>query len=131
MNTYLYTLKKPFEFRHRHFNNVDFEREDVKWLIIKGGKLTISAEYSWDGCTPKWQPFGLFTIGTPDGALRHGVPWIYHPSLVHDVLCQFRKILPFTQEQVTEIWSEHLQEVKWPLHAVYTYAVDKFGPQDF
>ncbi len=128
MSVYLYTLSAPFSYSHYHFDGVTFSNE---WITIADGILTIKTAYSWDGCTPKWQPFGLFTIGTPDGALRFGKPWLYYQSLVHDVLCQFRHQLPFNQEQVTQIFSEHMQGTKWPLHQLYTNAVTIFGPSDF
>lgn len=74
---------------------------------------------------------GLFSIGTPDGALRHGVPWTYYASLVHDVLCQFRHEIPLSQQQVTQIFKEQLEESKWPLTKLYVMAVTKLGPKDF
>lgn len=128
MTPYLYTLEKPFTHSHRHFNDLTYSND---WVSFEDGILTISPSYSWDGCTPKWQPLGLFTLGTPDGALRYGKPWVHDPSLVHDALCQFRQQLHFSQQQVTEIFDEHLIAVKWPLRKTYTFAVDKFGPQDF
>ncbi len=128
MPVYLYTLPAPFSYSHCHFDGVNFSND---WITISDGTLTINTAYSWDGCTPKWQPFGLFTIGTPDGALRYGKSWLHDQSLVHDVLCQFRHQLPFSQEQVTQIFSEHMQAVQWPLHRTYTFAVNHLGPQDF
>ncbi len=128
MPVYLYTLSASFSYSHRHFDSVSFSNN---WIAIADGSLIVNAAYSWDGCTPKWQPFGLFTIGVPDGALRYGKPWLYFESLIHDVLCQFRAELPFTQQQVTQIFKEDLQRAKWPLWKLYTLGVNYLGPQDF
>ncbi|NQZ32530.1 MAG: hypothetical protein HRU06_14780 [Oceanospirillaceae bacterium] len=124
----LYCLPKPYRFRHSLLAGVQFKNQ---WLTIKNGTLTIATHYAWDGCTPKYTILGLFTIGIPDGTLRNGLPWLYHPSLVHDVLCQFRHQLPFTQQQVTQIFNDHLHAVNWPLTTLYTTAVTLLGPQDF
>ena len=128
MTVYLYTLLEPYTYEHQFLKGVEFSNQ---WIEISEGKLTVHANYSWDGCTPKWQPLGLFTIGVPDGALRNGKPWLYYESLIHDVLCQFRDCLPFTQQQVTQIFKEDLQRAKWPLCQLYTAGVNYLGPQDF
>jgi hypothetical protein len=128
MPVYLYTLELSYQHSHALFDGIEFKNE---WISINNGELTIHSKYSWDGCTPKAQPFGLFTIGTPDGSLRFGKPWLYYPSLVHDALCQFRDDLPFTKQQVIQIFEEHLQQVEWPLCTLYVAAVKHFGPQDF
>ncbi|MEM5528080.1 hypothetical protein WN093_04545 [Gammaproteobacteria bacterium AS21] len=128
MAVYLYTLDPPYRHVHTHFDGVEFSNQ---WITISNGRLTINSQYSWDGCTPKVQPLGLFTIGTPDGSLRFGKPWLYYPSLVHDALCQFRDELPFTKQHVIDIFEEHLQQVEWPLCTLYVAAVKRFGPQDF
>ena len=128
MTVHLYTLDAHYTYVHPIFSDITFKNQ---WINIESGTLTVNQLYSWDGCTPKIQPFGLFTIGTPDGALRFGKPWLYYCSLVHDALCQFRHELPFTQRQVTQIFSDHMQSAQWPLQRTYTFAVNHLGPQDF
>ena len=128
MAVFLYRLKQSYSYVHPVLNDVSFANQ---WVDITNGCITIKKNYAWDGCTPKWQPLGLLTIGTPDGVLRFGKPWLYHSSLIHDVLVQFRKELPFTQQQVTQIFKEHMQQTKWPLWRIYTAAVNYLGPQDF
>ncbi|RXJ74388.1 hypothetical protein CS022_04090 [Veronia nyctiphanis] len=117
-----------YRYSHPEFEGVIFKND---WLMIKDTTLTINAGYAWDGATPKWQPFGLFTVGTPDGALRFNLPWTYQATLVHDALTQFRDTLPLSKRQVTQIFDDQLYELKWPLRKLYVWAVDRFGPQDF
>lgn len=128
MSVWLYKINRPFSYQHPELSTIDFENT---WLTIRDGQLTIASEYAWDGCSPKISLFGLWTIGTPDGALRYGKPWTYYASLVHDVLCQFRHEHPLTQKQVTTIFQDMLTEVHWPWRKVYVWAVDYLGPQDF
>jgi hypothetical protein len=125
---YKYKLPAAYQLEHPTFKHVVFSNE---FLTIGGGVLSIEAGYCWDGCSPKTNILGLFEIGTPDGIQRHGLPWLYYPSLVHDVLCQFRHRLPFSKDQATGIFSDLMNDTKWPLATLYTSAVHKFGPQDF
>ncbi len=101
------------------------------WVVIANGRMKISAGYAWDGCSPKYQLMGLWSFGTPDGVLREGEPWLYEPSLVHDVLCQFRAELPVTKAQSVRIFNDMMVDRNWPLRRLYTWAVDKLGPQDW
>ena len=128
MGAYQYCLEEDYTYCHTAFKGVSFSNG---WLTIADGKITIYKGYAWDGCSPKIYVFGLFIIGTPDGALRFGKPWTYYASLVHDVLCQFRHDIPLSKEQVTQIFNDQLLEAKWPLRRPYVKAVDKLGPQNF
>ncbi|MFD2179599.1 hypothetical protein [Veronia pacifica] len=128
MKVWIYYLSEPFHYQHQAFGDVEFSNA---WFSIKDQTLTIRSGYAWDGATPKWQPLGLFTVGTPDGALRCGLPWTYHATLVHDVLCQFRHQLPLSKQQVNQVFDDQLRELGFPLRALYVWAVNKFGPQDF
>lgn len=125
---YKFKLDSEYSYKHRYFSGIQYIND---WFSIENGVLCVKSEYVWDGCTPKFHIMGLFSIGTPDGALRHGVPWTYYASLVHDVLCQFRYEIPLSQRQVTQIFKEQLEESKWPLTKLYVMAVTKFGPKDF
>ncbi len=128
MKVYRYRLNTLYIFRHRCLTDIHFKNQ---WLSISQSVMEINTSYAWDGCTPKWQPFGLFTVGVPDGADRFGKPWLYYPSLVHDVLCQFRHQIPLSQRQATQIFDDHLLEIKWPLRRLYVWGVKYLGPQDF
>lgn len=128
MYVWRYQLDEDFSYEHHHFLGIEFENE---WIRIEGGVISVKKGYAWDGCSPKKNIFGLFTIGTPDGALHLGKPWAAQASLVHDTLCQFRKTLPLTKQQVVEIFDDQLKALDWPLRRAYVWAVDRFGPQDF
>jgi hypothetical protein len=125
---YKYRIDKPFIINAPIFDGVVFKNE---WLTIGGGMATITEGYCWDGCSPKANILGVFELGVPDGLQRQGLPWLYHASLVHDVLCQYRDRLPFTKNEVTALFNKMMVDTKWPLAKLYTRAVDKFGPQDF
>ena len=128
MHVWRYQLSEPYSYHHPEFEGVAFSND---WVTVQDGQVTITTGYSWDGCSPKRYVLGLVTLGTPDGALRFGKPWTWEASLVHDVLCQFRKDIPLSKQQVTKIFNDQLAESKWPLRRLYVWAVDKLGPQDF
>ncbi len=128
MHVWRYQLSKTYHYKHSIFEGITFAND---WLSISDGKISIQSGYAWDGCSPKCDLFGLFTIGTPDGTLRFGKPWTYHASLVHDVLCQFRHDITLSKQQVTQIFNDQLAECQWPLRRLYVWAVNTFGPQDF
>ena len=123
-----YKLDKPRTFTHPALAGVRFYSD---WTVIEDGNMTIAAGYAWDGCSPKYQLLGLWSLGTPDGVLREGEPWLYEPSLVHDVLCQFREHLHISKAQSVQIFNDMMAERHWPLRRLYTWAVDNFGPQDW
>ena len=123
-----YRLERDFVLEHPVFDDIAFVND---WCEISSGKLQVYKGYAWDGCSPKRTVLGLITVGAPDGALRHGKPWTYYASLVHDVLCQYRRELKLTKAQVVGVWRDMLIDAQWPLTGLYTKAVDWFGPQDF
>ena len=125
---YKFKLSELYCYAHALLENVTFTNA---WCQIKDGVLTVNTGYAWDGCSHKINILGLMTIGTPDGSLYHGKPWTYDASLVHDVLCQFRRDIPLSKTQVTQLFDEMLKEVGWPLRKPYVWAVDHWGPQDF
>lgn len=132
MKAYKFKLDEDYTYKHGLFEGVEFISE---WASIAGGQITIRKGYAWDGCSPKRTFTGLFAFGTPDGVLRHGKPWTYHASLVHDVLCQYRGQYNgqhgLSQLQVVWIFGDMLKEVNWPLTKLYVWAVSRLGPQDF
>ena len=125
---YLYKLEKDYTYQHPIFDGVLFENE---WCHITGSKITVKAGYACDGCTPKVDLLGLVTLGVPDGRLHEGRPMTYHASLIHDVLCQYRRELPFSKRGVVTLFADMLSDVGFPLRRLYVSCVDQFGPQDF
>ena len=128
MKAWKYKLDKAYTLTHPILAGITYSND---WVKISNSKMVISKDYAWDGCSPKFTFLGLFSFGTPDGISYLGYPWLYHPSLVHDVFCQFRKEIPISKEHVVTIWEDMLVARKWPLTKLYVFFVDKFGPQDF
>ena len=62
----------------------------VRLILERGGRITVTREYAWNGCSPKVCIFDLL-VGTPDGVVhvRTGRPKTYFASMVHDALYQF------------------------------------------
>ena len=125
---WLYCLDKPYTFSHPLLNGIEFKND---WVVIRDGEMTISARYAWDGCTPRYHIAGLVSLGVPNGVLRLGKPWTYFGSLIHDVLCQFRRLIKISKQAVVQIFSDVLERDKFPLRPLYVFMVDRFGPQDF
>lgn len=115
-----FVLKEDFTHKHDLLKNENFENKFVK---VKDGFITVKAGYAWDGCTPNLSVFGLFVIGTPNGTTHLGKPWLYNVSLVHDALCQFRENLNLSHKETTQIFYDHMKEVKWPLKYIYYLGV--------
>ena len=129
MHVWRYQLSQDYTYNHPEFALV--RNIAVPYVSIKDSTIRIGAGYSWDGCSPKLYILGFWTVGTPDGALKQGLPWTYHASLVHDALCQYRHVVGLNKQQVLRVFNDQLAEAKWPLRKLYVWAVDKFGPQDF
>ena len=125
---YLYKLFHSYEYTHQALEGITF---DNAWCSIDNGTIVIYEGYAWDGCSPKKDVLGLFTIGTPDGRLQEGKPITYYASLVHDALCQFRQDIDISKAQTVEIFRDMLNEAGFGLANIYAYAVDKRGPQNF
>jgi hypothetical protein len=88
------------------------------WATIKNGVMTVHEGYEWDGCSPKKRIFGKL-FGTPDGRKD-------------ELLCQYRHSLPYLRKcQCTKTFEDYLKLANWKFTKIYTFAVDKFGPQDF
>ena len=62
----------------------------VRLILERGGRITVTRGYAWNGCSPKFCIFDIL-IGIPDGVVdsRTGKPKTYYASLVHDALYQF------------------------------------------
>lgn len=130
MKTWRYKLNAPFTYSHALLQGVVFSCE---WATIKDGCISIEQGYAWDGCSPAWNiPKTNRWLGTPDGFRRKdGKPESYEASLVHDVLCQFSKLIPMTKEQVCDLFYEMLRQGGFskPTAKLYRKAVYIFGPQ--
>lgn len=90
--------------------------------------LIIRKDYSWDGCTPKFN-VGNRMLGVWDGLfnLNFHQQDTYNASMVHDVLCQFRSQHPLRREDVDKIFLYMLQRDKFALAWVYYLAVKYVG----
>jgi len=106
------------------FNNPWLEISENGDIIIKG---THADGYAWDGCTPKFNIFDLFLIGTPDGRtiVNTGKPITYYASLVHDILCQFRKDIGISRRQADKVFLIYLGDFN--LRYLYYIAVRTYG----
>ena len=127
-NHWRYALANDYGHASRQLDGIDFEND---WVTIRRGTIAIKAGYAWDGCSPCISVLGLFYLGTPDGAQHLGMPATYHASLVHDVLCQWKKEIPISKAATVALFHNLLQEVNFPLAGLYAAAVNRFGPQDF
>lgn len=129
---WLYTLSEDYAYEHSMLEGLTWT---APWAYIRNGKLTVKAGYSWDGATPKRQFLGLWTWGTPDGILRKGKPWLYYPTLVHDVACQYgldKDIgFPLDAKASHQLFYYAMEEVEWELAPLYFRAVKWFGPKKF
>lgn len=126
IHNWTYQLEKDFVYKHRFFENIEVSSD---WFNIKDGEITIYAGYSWDGCTPKYHFLGLKIFGTPDGVLRHGKPWLYFPSLVHDCLIQFNRETPLGRHEIHNLFKDMMHKEEWPLANLYFRFVWWFGPK--
>lgn len=127
-NHWRYALANDYGHASPQLHGIDFEND---WVTIHRGNIVIKAGYAWDGCSPCISVLGLFYLGTPDGAHHLGVPATYHASLVHDVLCQWKKEIPISKAATVALFHDLLLEVRFPLAGLYAFAVNRLGPQDF
>ena len=127
-NHWRYALANDYGHTSPQLGAIDFEND---WVTIRSGNIAIRAGYAWDGCSPCISVLGLFYLGTPDGAHHLGVPATYHASLVHDVLCQWKREIPISKAATVTLFHDLLREVRFPLAGLYACAVNRFGPQDF
>jgi len=80
----------------------------LRLRITKEGEIIVFQGYSWDGNSPKINVFDLFWFGTPDGLMTNNKPIAYYPSLIHDVLGQFKRYpqMPakFRSDKKYDLW---------------------------
>lgn len=91
---WLYRLEENFSWESPLDIKQDYAFKDrtgvVRLILERGGRITVTRGYAWNGCSPKFCFFDIL-IGTPDGVVdsRTGRPKTYYASLVHDALYQF------------------------------------------
>lgn len=93
------------------------------WLTIGPHyKLTISAEYAWDGASPKLK-VGPFWIGTPDFMCNT------RGTCVHDALYQFMHVdhFPYSRKDADTVFYNLMRDDGFKLLGTYHGAVRLFG----
>ena len=103
---YIYKLNKQ-EFFKTNIKDKNFENE---WLRInKDGAMSVNINYSWNGCTPKFD-FLNFMIGTPEGKyIDYNRPITWRASLIHDCLYQFKRDIKITRKEADLIFYHELK----------------------
>ncbi|HSM13360.1 MAG TPA: hypothetical protein VLA66_04775 [Thermoanaerobaculia bacterium] len=102
---------------------------EVRLILERDGRMTVTADYAWNGCSPKLCFFDLI-VGTPDGVVDPdtGRPKAYHASLLHDALYQFLPDgVPLTRAQADRCFLDLLAERGFRLRRIYWAAVRLFG----
>lgn len=94
-----------------------------EWFrLFEGGKIIIKKGYSWDGCSPKVKIFGKI-IGTWDGKNNS----TYYASMLHDVLYQYKREIPFSRLEVDKQFKKDLEKINFKYTNIYYFFVRKFG----
>ncbi len=101
----------------------------VRLTVERGGRLTVTQGYAWNGCSPKFFVLDLL-VGTPDGAVFKptGKPKTYFASMVHDALYQFLDTgSPIKRADADKCFFRLLEESQFVLRHAYWLAVRVFG----
>ena len=130
---WVYRLEKTFSWESGLDIKQDCAFKDkkgkVRLILERGGRMTVTRGYSWNGCSPKFCVFDIL-IGTPDGVVdsRTGRPKTYHASLIHDALYQFVPDgLPLTQHDADRCFLRLMEETGFRPRLLYFSAVWLFG----
>lgn len=99
--------------------------KDKTWMVMEPFHVTISKDYCWDGCSPKWKVMGKW-VGTPD------FPETALASLVHDAFYQFESTdnFPLSREERDNIFYTILEESRFEWRLWYTMGAN-FGSTFF
>lgn len=128
---YRYQLDETFQYTSPHLRGIEYAN---RWVTIVDGVITVTRNYCWDGCTPVYfLPF-IGWAGVPEGARdAAGIPQSYYATLVHDVLCQFRKEILIDKARTLKILEAMLFEGGFSPRRtkLYVAAVKMFGPQQW
>ncbi len=126
---WLYRLEENFSWESPLDIKQDYAFKDktgvVRLLLERGGRITVTRGYAWNGCSPKFCFFDIL-IGTPDGVVdsRTGRPKTYHASLVHDALYQFVPDgLPLTQHDADKCFLRLMEATGFRPRFLYFSAV--------
>ena len=130
---WLYRLEQSYSWDSGHSLPEDLVFRDkiseVRLVIERDGRITVTRGYAWDGCTPNFCLFD-FLIGVPDGVVhvRTGRPKTYYATLVHDALYQFLPDgLPLTRRRADEFFLRLMAESDFGPRWIYWIAVRLFG----
>jgi hypothetical protein len=118
--TYRYQLDRDVVLPCNTLRDYTFSND---WLVIENSSITIAVGYAWDGVSPRFNFFDLFTIGPPEGRLDKGKPITYYPSLVHDALLQFKSEIHIGNNTTTKAFDEQLKRVEFKLRRLYVAVV--------
>jgi hypothetical protein len=130
---WLYRLARAYAWESGLAFDRDYAFKDkkgrVRLVLERGGRMTITRGYAWNGCSPKVCFLDLL-LGTPDGVVdaRTGRPKTYHATLVHDALYQFLGDgLPLTRAEADRCFLRLLDGTGFRPRYVYYAAVRLFG----
>ena len=130
---WLYRLARPYAWESGITFDRDYAFKDqkgrVRLVLERGGRMTITRGYAWNGCSPKICFLDVL-LGTPDGVVdaRTGRPKTFHATLVHDALYQFLDDgLPLTRADADRCFLRLLDVTGFRLRYLYYAAVRVFG----
>jgi len=119
-NQYVLAEDYDYQLKGYTFNNdiVFKDKSGISWGVLRrSGLLTVLKGYTFDGAT-----------GVGDGKIQeNGLPQLYYPSLVHDVLYQFFKQHPLTRKQVDDIFYQMMVESGFKNAKLYRFGLKLFG----
>ena len=134
---WIFVLDQDFVFNVSSYLSKDFsegcafiDRSGKRRLEIHpNGDAKVLANYSWDGCTPKFAIWDI-VFGTPDGIPNNKTtkPKAYYASLLHDALYQFLDAdLPMSRANADRVFLALLTRDGFGPKWVYYAAVRVFG----
>jgi hypothetical protein len=128
-----YRLHRNFIWESHHTIPEDIVLVDsqgrVRLIMEESGRITVTRDYAWNGCTPKVCIFDI-NLGTPDGVVHRDTerPKTYFASLVHDALYQFLpEGLPLKRRHADRFFLQLMKESEFGPRWVYWAAVRLFG----
>lgn len=130
---WVYRLERNFSWESGLDITRDYAFKDragkVRLILERGGRITVTRGYAWNGCSPKFCVFHIL-IGTPDGVVdsRTGRPKTYYASLVHDAMYQFVPDgLPVSRFEADRCFLRLMEETGFRPRLIYFWAVWLFG----
>ena len=114
---YKFTLTEDRVVYSKYFKGVYYEHD---LFIIDDGLIYIKSGYSWDGCSPKWEVYGVI-FGAPD------FKCIYDAILVHDILFQFGREIGISMNIANRVLLDIMKQHRVWLRHVYYFLVETFG----